>query len=385
MTKRKQVKNACIHCQKACKKCDEERPCTRCIKYGLATSCVDSPRKERGSKRAASTGTKTRRRRAVVVTDDDNLGEGERGEGMVRDEDTQLARPPVPPLRMHLKIDDPLSAQQSSGAAKRSTRRTAGAAGSTSTRSRRRRNGQEGSLEDAQDAEDHYQGQLASLRATYRISKPGNPNYRHTAPAVLPGMEAWDAAAAASTANHTLYMTAQYRTMAAISRAFTLPANIIRSASPIGTLAAVCADLCDKPVEFVSALEGDSMKQPLPSPSQQHQETRTVLVDASALALLPPTAPFPAPIPSRFPTPPETPIHQWVNHSSQHHQHGPSTAPGSPIKMPPSMASTIANVSQRARSTSPLSTGVVNGPFPSGGEPSTIQPSQLAQHDHIPS
>ncbi|ORX55661.1 hypothetical protein DM01DRAFT_1335050 [Hesseltinella vesiculosa] len=45
--KRKQVKNACINCQKACKKCDEGRACQRCVKLGIADTCVDSPRKER--------------------------------------------------------------------------------------------------------------------------------------------------------------------------------------------------------------------------------------------------------------------------------------------------------------------------------------------------
>ncbi|KAJ2076443.1 hypothetical protein H4R24_005692, partial [Coemansia sp. RSA 988] len=52
-TKRAQVKNACINCQKACKKCDSGRPCQRCIKYSLADTCVDSKRKprKRGVKR----------------------------------------------------------------------------------------------------------------------------------------------------------------------------------------------------------------------------------------------------------------------------------------------------------------------------------------------
>ncbi|KAH9946388.1 uncharacterized protein BXZ73DRAFT_95888 [Epithele typhae] len=51
--KRKQVKNACTNCQKACKKCYDARPCLRCVKYGLADECVDSLRKERakGKKR----------------------------------------------------------------------------------------------------------------------------------------------------------------------------------------------------------------------------------------------------------------------------------------------------------------------------------------------
>ncbi|KAI8339065.1 hypothetical protein BC941DRAFT_512299 [Chlamydoabsidia padenii] len=45
--KRKQVKNACVNCQKACKKCDDGRPCQRCIKYGLVDTCTNSVRKER--------------------------------------------------------------------------------------------------------------------------------------------------------------------------------------------------------------------------------------------------------------------------------------------------------------------------------------------------
>lgn len=45
--KRSQVKNACINCQKACKKCDDGRPCSRCVKYGLSDTCQDSQRKER--------------------------------------------------------------------------------------------------------------------------------------------------------------------------------------------------------------------------------------------------------------------------------------------------------------------------------------------------
>jgi hypothetical protein len=62
--KRRQVKNACVNCQKACKRCDEGRPCTRCIKYGLTDTCQDSARKERKRgikrgpyKRRATTGS----------------------------------------------------------------------------------------------------------------------------------------------------------------------------------------------------------------------------------------------------------------------------------------------------------------------------------------
>ncbi|KAI8876668.1 hypothetical protein K501DRAFT_279211 [Backusella circina FSU 941] len=46
-SKRKQVKNACTNCQKACKKCDDARPCPRCVKYGVEDSCISSVRKER--------------------------------------------------------------------------------------------------------------------------------------------------------------------------------------------------------------------------------------------------------------------------------------------------------------------------------------------------
>ncbi|EIW78287.1 hypothetical protein CONPUDRAFT_138628 [Coniophora puteana RWD-64-598 SS2] len=45
--KRKQVKMACTNCASACKRCDEGRPCERCIKYGMADSCIDGIRKER--------------------------------------------------------------------------------------------------------------------------------------------------------------------------------------------------------------------------------------------------------------------------------------------------------------------------------------------------
>ncbi|KAJ7734928.1 hypothetical protein DFH07DRAFT_116800 [Mycena maculata] len=48
-----QVKNACTNCQQSCKKCDEARPCLRCVKYGRGEECIDSARRERkkGAKR----------------------------------------------------------------------------------------------------------------------------------------------------------------------------------------------------------------------------------------------------------------------------------------------------------------------------------------------
>ncbi|TFK43925.1 hypothetical protein BDQ12DRAFT_675808 [Crucibulum laeve] len=45
--KRRQVKNACTNCQKACKKCNDARPCFRCVKYGIPEECVSSQRKPR--------------------------------------------------------------------------------------------------------------------------------------------------------------------------------------------------------------------------------------------------------------------------------------------------------------------------------------------------
>ena len=45
--KRKQVKNACTLCQKACKKCDDARPCFRCVNSGTHAECKSSTRKER--------------------------------------------------------------------------------------------------------------------------------------------------------------------------------------------------------------------------------------------------------------------------------------------------------------------------------------------------
>ncbi|KAF8905214.1 hypothetical protein CPB84DRAFT_1771915, partial [Gymnopilus junonius] len=37
----------CTNCANACKRCDESRPCERCVKYGIADTCIDGQRKER--------------------------------------------------------------------------------------------------------------------------------------------------------------------------------------------------------------------------------------------------------------------------------------------------------------------------------------------------
>ena len=44
--KRKKANRACLHCQKAHLTCDDSRPCQRCVKKGLAESCMDGHRKK---------------------------------------------------------------------------------------------------------------------------------------------------------------------------------------------------------------------------------------------------------------------------------------------------------------------------------------------------
>ncbi|KAG1059325.1 hypothetical protein G6F42_028359 [Rhizopus arrhizus] len=44
--RKKKAARACIHCQKAHLTCDDSRPCQRCIKRNLATTCTDGARKK---------------------------------------------------------------------------------------------------------------------------------------------------------------------------------------------------------------------------------------------------------------------------------------------------------------------------------------------------
>ncbi|CAO3626036.1 unnamed protein product [Mucor hiemalis] len=44
--RRKKASRACSHCQKAHLTCDDSRPCQRCIKRGLQTTCADGVRKK---------------------------------------------------------------------------------------------------------------------------------------------------------------------------------------------------------------------------------------------------------------------------------------------------------------------------------------------------
>ncbi|KAM9927413.1 hypothetical protein OXX59_002544, partial [Metschnikowia pulcherrima] len=45
--KRKKIFWACNHCNKAHITCDNNRPCSRCIKKGLQDTCEDAPRKRK--------------------------------------------------------------------------------------------------------------------------------------------------------------------------------------------------------------------------------------------------------------------------------------------------------------------------------------------------
>lgn len=65
--KRAQVKNACVNCQKACKKCDDARPCQRCVHYHLEETCQNSTRRER--KRGLRRGPYKRRSSSAVALD----------------------------------------------------------------------------------------------------------------------------------------------------------------------------------------------------------------------------------------------------------------------------------------------------------------------------
>lgn len=65
-SKRRQVKRACVHCRKACKKCDEFRPCLRCIRYGSRDECVDATRKER--KKGIKRGPYKKRDKGILCT-----------------------------------------------------------------------------------------------------------------------------------------------------------------------------------------------------------------------------------------------------------------------------------------------------------------------------
>ncbi|KAJ2721231.1 hypothetical protein GGI07_004106 [Coemansia sp. Benny D115] len=69
--KRAQVKNACVNCQRACKRCDSGRPCQRCVKYRLVDTCVDSKRKPRA--KGIKRGPYKKRNKNLAGTDNASL------------------------------------------------------------------------------------------------------------------------------------------------------------------------------------------------------------------------------------------------------------------------------------------------------------------------
>ncbi|KAJ1993856.1 hypothetical protein H4R33_000492 [Dimargaris cristalligena] len=89
--KRKQVKNACTNCQKACKKCDDARPCQRCVKYGLEDSCHNSARKERkkgikrGPYKRRQTRSATEAHRRASISSDNTVGSSTTGHPSLTD------------------------------------------------------------------------------------------------------------------------------------------------------------------------------------------------------------------------------------------------------------------------------------------------------------
>lgn len=48
--RRKQVKKACTNCRQAHARCDDMRPCSRCVKHGIGQFCHDAKTKKRGRK-----------------------------------------------------------------------------------------------------------------------------------------------------------------------------------------------------------------------------------------------------------------------------------------------------------------------------------------------
>jgi len=51
------VKRSCINCKLAKTRCDNERPCRRCVRTGREATCVDSVHKKRGRKRSVNPST----------------------------------------------------------------------------------------------------------------------------------------------------------------------------------------------------------------------------------------------------------------------------------------------------------------------------------------
>ncbi|KAJ3276408.1 hypothetical protein HDV01_005031 [Terramyces sp. JEL0728] len=85
LAKRSQVKHACVNCRKACKKCDEVRPCQRCSRYNI--ECFDTQKKERMKV------SKKISRRATASKDAEPLYEQYKFVNMNHDDETVTSSP----------------------------------------------------------------------------------------------------------------------------------------------------------------------------------------------------------------------------------------------------------------------------------------------------
>lgn len=67
-----QVKRSCINCKLAKTRCNNERPCRRCLRTGRAATCVDSVHKKRGRKRSVNPATAVMKTRMDTRISDPN-------------------------------------------------------------------------------------------------------------------------------------------------------------------------------------------------------------------------------------------------------------------------------------------------------------------------
>ncbi|KAH7911995.1 hypothetical protein BJ138DRAFT_1149410 [Hygrophoropsis aurantiaca] len=88
--KKKKANRACAHCQKAHLTCDDSRPCQRCIKRGIASSCTEGHRKK-----------------AKYLLDDEEL-ERLKSQSSVPEKSSEPAQPPPLPTSEPFQANDPL-------------------------------------------------------------------------------------------------------------------------------------------------------------------------------------------------------------------------------------------------------------------------------------
>ncbi|KAK1921510.1 hypothetical protein DB88DRAFT_442679 [Papiliotrema laurentii] len=93
---RKKVAKACLTCQKSHLTCDEQRPCTRCMKKGIGDQCVEGVRKK-----------------AKYLLEGDERGECRSTAPSEPTSATNPTQPLAPHLSPHLASQQPLQALQS--------------------------------------------------------------------------------------------------------------------------------------------------------------------------------------------------------------------------------------------------------------------------------